>query len=437
MGIYTDLQERAKSDPDGVLHECAKLLDKNRSDSLAIFLMGQIWAEAERFGAAHMAFLRVTELRPEKAEGWNNLGMALEGLKEHDESMRYFEQAWAIDKRANYASNIGNCYLSRQNYKKAVHWANKALEIDPECRSARSVLGMASLALNDWATGWDNYATTLGGKFRKELQFADEPRWNGEKGKTVVVYGEQGLGDEIMYASCIPDIARDCQVILECDKRLEGLFKRSFPTVSVYGTRRQDVCPWIQNHKIDANCAIGNLPKFYRRTRDSFPRVPYLTPDPERVEQWKTLLKGKSIGIAWSGGSKHNNPEARNIGLENFRPLIESFGGTVVSLQYKDPTEEIRKSGLPIKHWKRATEGDDYDETAALVASLDLVVGVHTSVHHLAGALGVPGIILVPDKTLWNYANDFAWYPAKLIRQDGNWQKAMEKVINDPLVRGL
>lgn len=439
MGIYTDLQERAKTDPDGVVHECAKLLDKNRDDALALFLMGHIYAEAERFGAAYLVFKRVTEIKPDKSEGWNNLGMACEGLKDHQESMRYFERAWKIERRANYASNIGNCYLSRQDYPKALEWANKALGIDPECKSAKIVKGMSSLALNKWADGWDGFESSLGGKFRKETQYADEDRWDGTKGQTVVVYGEQGLGDEIMYASCVPDILNDCNVILECDKRLEGLFARSFPRAKVHGTRRQDVCPWIAEQPIDARCAIASLPKFYRRTAESFPGTPYLIADPERVTQWKALLDSISnrpkIGIAWSGGSKHNQPQARAIGLEAFRPLIEGLQADFVSLQYKDPSEEIKRSGLPVKHWKRATESDDYDETAALVKNLDLVIGVHTSVHHLAGALGVPGLILVPHRTLWAYANEFPWYKsAKLFRQHGTWAETMKKVMNDPAI---
>lgn len=439
MGIYTDLQERAKTDPDSVVHECAKLLDKNRDDALALFLMGQIYAEAERFGAAYLVFKRVTEIKPEKSEAWNNLGMALEGMKSHKEAMGYFEKAWKLEKRANYASNIGNCYLSLQNHEEARRWAGKALGIDSECKSARIVHGMSSLALNNWGPGWDGFEASLGGKFRKENQYADEGRWNGEKGQSIVVYGEQGLGDEIMYASCIPDVLNDCRVILECDKRLEGLFRRSFPQATVYGTRRQDVCPWIEQHQIDARCAIAGLPKFYRRSDESFPGTPYLVADPERVIQWKALLGSLSnrpkIGIAWSGGSKHNQPQARSIGLEAFRPLIEQLNADFISLQYKDPSEEIKKSGLPVKHWKRATEGDDYDETAALVANLDLVIGVHTSVHHLAGALGVPGLILVPHKTLWAYANKFPWYKsATLYRQKGSWSETMQSLLDDPSI---
>lgn len=438
MGIYTDLQERAKEDPDGAVYEAAALLDKNHKDSLALFLIGQVYAEAEKFGMAYMVFDRVTRLRPEKAEGWNNLGMSCEGLKLHDESMQHFRKAWSIEKRANYASNIGNTYLSRQDHHNAVEWAKRALQIDPECKSAKAVLAMSSLALGDWVTGWDNYEATLGGKFRKEVQFQEEGRWDGTPGKTLVVYGEQGLGDEIMYSSCIPDVAKDCRVILECDKRLESLFRRSFPGVEVHGTRRE-AAPWMDGVAVEARCSIGTLPRFYRRKSEDFPGTPYLVADPDRVLQWKALFKSwgdkPTIGLCWTGGSKHNRPQARAIGLEAFRPLIESVDANWVSLQYKDPSAEIEATGLPVKHFKRAAESVDYDDTAGLVGALDMVIGVHTSAHHLAGALGVPGVILVPEQTLWVYENSFPWYKsAKLFRKGKTeaWKQTIERLARDP-----
>lgn len=437
MGIYTDLQERAKEDPDGVVYEAAALLDKNHKDALALFLIGQIYAEAEKYGMAYAVFERVAKLQPTKAEGWNNLGMCCEGLKLPDEAMQHFRRAWSIDKRANYASNIGNTYLSKQEHHDAIEWAKRALAIDKDCRSAKAVLAMSSLALGDWATGWDNYEATLGGKFRKEVQFQDEGRWDGAPGKTLVVYGEQGLGDEVMYASCIPDVAQGNTVIVECDPRLEGLFRRSFPGVEVHGTRRL-AAPWLEGKTIDARCSIATLPKFYRRKTADFPGTPYLVADPDRVLQWKALFKswnGKpTIGICWSGGSKHNRPQARAIGLESFRPLIESVDANWVSLQYKDPSAEIAASGLPVRHFKRAAESQDYDDTAGLVGALDMVIGVHTSAHHLAGALGVPGVILVPDQTLWLYENTFPWYrSARLFRKakTESWKQTIERLTRD------
>lgn len=432
MGTYTDLQELSKSDPDEVMRQCYGLLDKNPDDALALFLMGQIMAECERYGYAANLFQRVCAIKPEKAECWNNLGMCLDGLDRHQEALKMFRKAWDMEKRPRYASNIGNAYLGLQRYQEAEEWARRSISLESDNKPARSVLGMAFLSQGKWAEGWDNYESLLGGKFRKETQYQEEGRWDGSPGKTLIVYGEQGLGDEVMYASCIPDVARDNKVVLECDPRLEGLFRRSFPNVDVYGTRRE-AADWLDKYQFDGRCSVGTLPKHFRRSREEFPGTPYLTADPERVTQWKAIFNRPTIGICWSGGSKHNKRDHRAIGLEAFRPLIEAMPDCdFVSLQYKDPTGEIEASGLPVRHFKRATQTEDYDDTAGLVGALDLVVGVHTSVHHLAGALGVPGLILVPDQTLWLYANEFPWYAsASLFRQKHGeaWSQTIKRLV--------
>lgn len=442
MGVYTDLSELAKEDPDEAVRRCILLLDENPDDSLALFVMASVYAEGERFGMAANLFERVAALRPEKGEAWNNLGMALDGLKQHDRALEHFHWAWGIEKKASYASNIGNGFLAKGKFDVAREWAKRALEIDSNCKSAKSVLAMASLWQQDWPTGWDNYESLLGGKFRKEVQYQEEGRWDGTPGKTLIVYGEQGLGDEIMYASCVPDVSRENRVVLECDRRLEGLFRRSFPEIAVHGTRREAVA-WLDQYQFDARCSIGTLPKHFRRKAQDFPGTPYLTADPERRLQWRALLASfgarPKIGIAWSGGSKHNNPQARAIGLEMLRPLIEGVDATWVSLQYQDPAAEIAASCLDVKHWPRATLTHDYDDTAGLVAELDLVIGPHTSAHHLAGALGVPGLILVPEKTIWVYGGEaLPWYAsATLVKQRGDWRATIESLLSHPAVRGL
>jgi hypothetical protein len=122
--------------------------------------------------------------------------------------------------------------------------------------------------------------------------------------------------------------------------------------------------------------------------------------------------------------------------LEAFRPLIEGLDADFVSLQYKDPTAEIAATGLPVKHWKRAVESTDYDDTAALVAELDMVIGIHTTVHHVAGALGVPGVVLVPSRPSWNYALPvYPWYrSARVFRQRAGepWVGTIRRLLSAP-----
>jgi hypothetical protein len=251
--------------------------------------------------------------------------------------------------------------MEERDYKRAIEWSETALRMDPTCVTALNTRGLSRIALGQWKDGWRDCRAQIGGKFRKRLQFLDEGMWDGKPGTNLVIYGEQGLGDEIMYASCVPDAARENTVVLECDRRLEGLFRRSFPQIAVYGTRLAKEIEWPNSHKIDANIPCGQLPEFYRPTPDSCPGTPYLVADPERRIQWRALFDSwgpkPKIGIAWSGGSKHNNPEARSAGIDAFRPLIQAIDADWISLQYKgDTLREIEEAGLPVKHYKRASE---------------------------------------------------------------------------------
>lgn len=445
MNQYQEIVALVAEDPDEAHRRSRALLDKDPDDAQALFMLGVIEAKAERFGLAYNLFRRVVDLKPNRAEAWNNVGMALEGLHLTQKAREAFLEAWKRDKKvANFPANVALTYMEERDYSKALEWTAKAFQLDPEHAGAKTTWGMSNLALGNWKDGWAGMAYALGGKFRKEVVYGDEVRWDGTPGQSVVFYGEQGIGDEVMYASCVPDAIEHCkEVVIECDPRLEGLFRRSFPKAAVYGTRRQTQVDWLEKHQLDARCPVGQMPQFFRPTPESCPGTPYLVADPERRIQWRALFdswgKKPKIGLAWSGGSRHNNPEARHIGLEAFRELIESVDADYVSLQYTDPSEEIAQTGLPVRHYARATLTNDYDDTAAMVAELALVIGPHTSVHHLAGAMGVPSLILVPKKTNWMYQGKaMPWYrSATLVKQVGSWEETIGTLLSHPALCGL
>jgi hypothetical protein len=442
---YKRLEALMESDPDEAARQCSALLDKDSEDVYALFLIASVFLRAEKYGMASLFFKRTTELNPKRSEPWNNLGMCFGGMKQHHKARQHYLKAWEREKRALYAANVGVTHMEERDYKRAIEWSETALRMDPQCVTALNTRGLSRVATGLWKDGWRDCRAQIGGKFRKRLQFLDEELWDGKPGTNLVIYGEQGLGDEIMYASCIPDAASENTVVVECDRRLEGLFRRSFPQVSVYGTRLAKEIEWPNNHKIDANIPCGQLPEFYRHTPDSCPGTPYLVADPERRVQWRALFDSwgprPKIGIAWSGGSKHNNPQARAAGIDAFRPLIQAIEADWVSLQYKDPSAEIAEAGLPVRHYKRACETDDYDDTAALVAELDLVIGVHTSSLHLAGALGVPTITLTNNKSNWNYQlGRMPWYSTATLfpQRDGEtWVQTIERLSNDPALHRI
>lgn len=405
----------------------------------ALFLIGVLLCKTSRFGQAIPIWEKVCRLKPNKPEAWNNLGMSHQECGQMDKAREAFKRALSIRESADYLGNIAVTFNEQGDYVEGMKWARKALKLDPKHVGATATLGFGQIALGDWS-GWKGYEASLGGKFRKREDFA--PDWDGSPVQSLVVYGEQGLGDEIMYASILVDAQKHAQkVTLECDSRLAGLFRRSFPAITVHGTRRADR-DW--EGEFDAQCAIGSLASLFRPSKDSCPRTPYLVADPERRLQWRALFDsfGKPvIGIAWSGGNANTRRKDRRVGLEAFRGLIERTDAVFVSLEYKDPTAEIEATGLPVKHYARAVQSHDYDDTAAFVAELDHIVGIHTSVHHLAGGLGVPSTILVPHRPMWNYATGDAlpWYAAQRFhrqKQHETWADCLKR-LNDPNLHRL
>ena len=429
--------ERAKSlideDPDECYRICQTYLSEHPDSHVAYTLSGVVNYRAERYGAALAFFNAALALNPNQAELHNWVGTVWHELKEPGRARDYLRRALELKKNPLYMTGIGATYTEEGNHQEAIKWARKAQAIEPDLIHAKQVLAFAQLALGDWENGWQNYRANLGGRFRKKLSFDNAPDWDGGPVNRLVVYGEQGLGDEIMFASCIGDIKAD-DLVIECDPRLEGLYRRSFPSAEVHGTRRQDR-DW--NVTCDAQVAVGDLPAFFRPTRESCPRKPYLTADPERRMMWRALFKswGKPvIGLTWTGGKQASQYTKRMMGLESLRPLIETTDAVFVSLQYKDPREEIEASGLPVRHFS-ALLSDDYDDTAALVAELDSVMGIHTTAHHLAGALGVPGTVFVPDAPMWNYATGdrLPWYAEQVFfrqRKSEKWADCVRRFMS-------
>ena len=216
--------------------------------------------------------------------------------------------------------------------------------------------------------------------------------------------------------------------MIEWDGRLEKLFARSFG-VETFGTRYKGDTSWRQERKFDAHIGMGQLAEFYRNKDSDFPGTAYLKPNPEMTMQWRVLLDSlgsrPKIGISWTGGLIHTGQRKRSVTLDTFAPLFKSLDVDWVSLQYKesDVKEAEQKYGVKIHDWDWGTRVYDYDQTAALVSELDLVISVTTAVVDLAAGLGKECYCLVPSQPIWRHmekGDDFLWGKSvKLKRQQG------------------
>lgn len=295
-------KELVETEPDEALRICSEVLNKefdSDAGQIALFMSGYIMMNAERFGLAYNIFKRCSELRPKRSEIYSNMGMCLE--ERPDEAIRLFKKALKLNSENTSAlSNLALMYLHTARPQECINLCNRVLKLNPESRAAYHNKGLAKLMLRDF-TGWNEYFDTLGVKKREKRSYG-LPEWNGEEG-TVLVYGEQGVGDEIMFASCLADLQKTNKVIMDCDKRLESIFKRNFD-FEIHGERFSKE-PLDLSEVPDYQCAIGQLPYFYRQKEEDFPGKPYLKACPERMKQWEVLLGDKPrIGIAWNGGTK-------------------------------------------------------------------------------------------------------------------------------------
>lgn len=406
------------------------LLENNPNDPVALNFLGVMHNEAHHFYLAYQFARRALQEAPHIPQVWVNFGLAAVHLGRRQEAMNAYLKA--IELNNNYVMpciNAASMLIDESKWDDAEKMVELALEIEPGNEGALKNKAHILLARHQWREGWELWEKSLGDKFRKEWTYGDEPRWNGEKGKAVVIYGEQGLGDEICYASVIPDAIRDCKkIIIDCHPRLEKLFKRSFPKADVHGTRKNQEPEWLQDARIDARCAMASLPGIYRNSDESFPGTPYLKADPELVRMfksyWATL--GKPVyGLCLHGGSKLTGAEYRKIEPEQFSPLFNA-DRVFISLDYKPMYDHklIRKM-----EW--ATQCEDYDVTAALIASLDGVIGVNTAAMHAANGLGVPTHILVSTWHQWRYEGEYVWSKtARLYHQaEGEpWRDVIRRV---------
>lgn len=344
------------------------------------------------------------------------------------------------------AANVAATYVQRGKWGDALTWCKRALELDPDNHIARISHLFASLSLGRWLEGW-KYAEALYGNHLQVRVYQDEKQWDGTKGQTVVVQCDQGVGDIIMFAQCLPRLQADCkQVIVECAARMVGLFERNFPGVVVYGTLKDDAVHWLDGHKIDASIHISYLGRFYLNCDADFERRAYITPDPARLAKWQAWLQQFPkpwTGIAWKGGIQQTQTHLRSIALADYAPILKD--GTYFDLSYHDSAREVAEWNLAggAQVIKPPIDTRDYDDTIAFIAALDHVTTVTTTVAHVCGALGKRARVLVPEVAQWRYAYKFnggtemLWYPAdsvKLFRQkpgEIGWQHAINRLAED------
>ncbi|KAA0584384.1 glycosyltransferase family protein (plasmid) [Azospirillum oryzae] len=391
------------------------------------------------------AFARAAALAPGDAEIANNHGAMLRMAHRLDEAAARFRRAIALNPHyAGAYSNLGSTVKDKGAFWEALLAFRRATRLDPDFAGAHWNESLVRLLLGDFVQGWRGYEWRWKhGRLPSPQRSFVQPRWDGSplQGRRLLVYWEQGFGDVLQFVRYLPLLARTAgggtggqPVYLECQRALLPVLRRLPGTIAVEtGGPLPD---------FDVQIPVLSLPALFGTRLETVPsRVPYLTAEPDLAARWGERLKevakdggGLKVGIVWAGAPTHGNDRNRSIGLAPFARLAAIPGVSLVSIQ-KGPTEGQAANppgGFPLLNL--SPDIKDFADTAAIMAGLDLVVCVDTSVAHLAGALGVPVWVLVPFAPDWRWMldrDDSPWYPTmRLFRQDrpGSWDDAMDRL---------
>jgi len=410
---------------------------------------GKAYAQSGEYQSAREKLQLVIKSRPEHFQARYLLAISERLSGRYADSISLLRDIFELD-QDNPQVGLTLCllYQDQRQYSKAVDCFEQLITHDPGNHLIKWNYRQLLLLLRDYEKGWEYYSDSRDKAGIIPYQPIHRV-WSGEDvaGKTILLRGEQGVGDELMFASCITELTRDAsKIYMMCLPKLVVLFRRSFPEIAVFPNTYQknlDVPVW-EDQSIDYELPLTSLGVLYRRSVSQFPQSEgYLKVDANKANRWmhwlSTIGEGLKIGISWKGGVPDTRRYIRSIPLEQWKGILGTKNCTFVNLQYADFVDDINmiedETGLRI--WNHQDAIDDYDETAALVSSLDLVISVCTSVVSLASALNKEAWVLVPSSPGWVFGTsdvNTEWLPsARLYRQEtpGDWLEAIDRVSED------
>ncbi|MGE3317530.1 MAG: tetratricopeptide repeat protein, partial [Planctomycetaceae bacterium] len=451
--------------------------------SPAFFGLGFALLSNGRHEEARSAYESGLSINANNAGAWNNLGSIYNSLQNSEQAIRCFRKAIEIlprDAKAIY--NLGNIHKDRWELESAVECYRQAISIDPRLAEAHVNLGVVlqhlgrlddaveshnralrlrpadaetrfhrsqtRLMRGNFGTAWEEYEARW--EYDAAPREFPQPVWDGSPldENSLLIFAEQGVGDEIMFASCVAEmVARTGKCCIECDARLVKLFSRSFPLAKVVARPKNKSLPVDPaTLECDWQIAMGSLPRFIRRSEADFPRHRrYLVADASQVDNWRARLAalgtGLKVGISWRGGHKPHVQQRRSISLDQWRPVLQTPGVQFVNLQYGDCAAELsafeKKSGIRVHTWPDVDPLSDLDGFSAQISALDLVISVDNSTVHFAGAVGTPVWGLLHFSPNWRWMlerEDSIWYSSlRLFRQSalGDWAGVIGRVARE------
>ena len=402
-------------------------------------LLGILQQRLGRPHAAEAAYRTALRARPDYADAWTNLGNLLRTRDDRVGALQAFQHAMRCAPRSpEPAYNLGVALEQFGLHDGALAAFQAAIECDPGHAGAHWNSALALLRAGRFDEGFREYEWRFRRNEPAPRDYA-QPAWDGAplEGRTILVWAEQGFGDALQFLRFVPEVARrGGRVVLEVMDGLQGLASR-IPGVATVVARGTGLPPF------DTHVALMSLPHVLGLA-PSTPRAsaPYLRACATRRARMRERLATQGhapgrelgIGLVWAGNPSLRNSRERSPGLAVVRPLMDIPGVRVFSLQKGAGRAELADAELPPHVIDLDAAIADFDDTAAIIANLDIVVTCDTAVAHLAGALGKPTFVLLPHTPDWRYglaADSTAWYPSmRLFRQaaPGDWAGVLARV---------
>lgn len=393
-----------------------------------------------RFELAIETIRPVLYAHPDNALLWNTLGTILAEQGEMEQAVLFFDEALRFQpdfSKARY--NRGNARAALGDPEGALEDCEAAMPgmtLESEASMARLARSTLHIASGKLADGWDLYEERLNPAFADVTHFVVEAeRWEPEHelaGKRLLLIGEQGLGDEVLFANVIPDVIEamgpDGHLSIAVEQRLIPLFRRSFPKADVgrHDTYKVDhhtvrVVKWVEGADLDYWAPFGAPLRRFRRSVEAYPQRPsFLVADPERVAYWRAMLDSLNgapkVGVVWkslfinSGRLRHYSP------FDEWKATLQTPGVQFVNLQYGDCAAELAemRDNLGVDIWTPPGIDlkDDLDEVAALTCALHLTLGPANATTNIAAACGA-SVWLVSTPGAWPRlgTDRYPWYP--------------------------
>ena len=385
-------------------------------DELIYSNLAGVYKENGQFDEAIWAYQRALLINPKNPELQNNLGNTFRKNGQFDEAIRAYQRAINTNSRSQYAdphSNLGTVLLMHGNFEYG--WKE-----------------------HEWRWKSDKFA-------KNNKRFFPHRLWCGCQlmDKSIVIWSEQGIGDQIMYASLLPRLQSQAnQVLVETQQRLVPLFRRSFPEISFFGIQDPPNSKLLEE-SIDYQSAIGSLGQWFLPDEESFPKhASYLKACTSRVKElrdkYQKFKPGKLlIGISWKSVNEDIG-KLKSTFLTQWMDLLSQRDCLFINLQYGDVEEEINaftaQTGISIYQDKDIDSLKDLDGFAAQVSALDLIISTSNTAVHMAGALGKPVWTLLSYVPDWRWQlgrSDTLWYPAMVLYRQpslGDWGGVFQQV---------